>query len=59
MKYLFIIIIFVISNLSHSYENNQLLLHNEPKKIGYIELDTLKGEKINIFKSEKKKNIFN
>ena len=59
MKYFFIIITFVISNLSHSYENNQLLLHNEPKKIGYIELDTLKGEKINIFKSEKKIYLIN
>ena len=54
MKFLFIIIIFVISNLSHSYENNQLLLHNETKKVGYIELNTLKGEKINIFKKDKK-----
>ena len=54
MKYLFIIIIFVISNLSHSYENNQLLLNNEPKKVGYIELSTLKDKKINIFNNEKK-----
>tara|TARA_B100000963_G_C22193195_1_gene479758 strand:- start:51 stop:557 length:507 start_codon:yes stop_codon:yes gene_type:complete len=54
MKYFFIIIIFVISNLSHSYENNQLLLNNEPKKVGYIELSTLKDKKINIFNNEKK-----
>ena len=53
MKYLFIIIIFVISNLSHSYENNQLLLNNEPKKVGYIELSTLKDKKINIFNKKK------
>jgi len=54
MKYLFIIIIFVISNLSHSYENNQLLLNNEPKKVCYIELSTLKGKKTDIFNNEKK-----
>ena len=57
MKYLFIVIIFVISNLSHSYENNQLLLNNEPKKVGSIELSTLEGKKINIFNREKK-NIY-
>ena len=54
MKYLFIVIIFVISNLSHSYENNQLLLNNEPKKVGYIELSTLKDKK-SIFLIMKKK----
>ncbi len=55
MKYFFFIISFFISNLSHSYENNQLLLHNEPKKVGHIELSTLNDKKISIFKSEKKK----
>ena len=50
---LFFFLIIVISNLSHSYENNQLLLHNQPKKIGYIEFKTLKGNTVNFFKKNK------
>ena len=50
MKYFVFIIFLAISNLSHSYENNQLLLHNQPKKIDLIKLETLHGEKINIVK---------
>ena len=58
MKYFIFIISLVISNLSYSYENNQLLLNNEPKKVGYIELSTLKDKKINIFEGQEnlKKN---
>ena len=42
---LFFFLFIIISNLSHSYENNQLLLHNQPKKIGNIEFETLEGDK--------------
>ena len=58
MKYIVFIIIFFTSNLSHSYENNQLLLHNQPKKVDFIFLNTLDGEKTNIFKKYNKKKIF-
>ncbi len=48
MKYLIFIIFLIISNLSHSYENNQLLLHNPAKKINFFDLETLDGKKIKI-----------
>ena len=44
MKYFILIIFLVISNLSYSYENNQLLLHNKPKKIEEIKLVNIEGE---------------
>ncbi len=52
---LFFLFFIAISNLSYSYENNQLLLHNPPKKIGYIEFESLNGSKKDFFKEEKKK----
>ena len=54
---IFLFILF-ISNLSYSYENNQLLLHNTPKKIDIVKLDTLNEKQINIFKKFKDKKIF-
>ena len=48
MKYFIFIISLVISNLSYSYENNQLLLHNPAKKINFFELETLDGKKIEV-----------
>ena len=48
MKYLIFIISLVISNLSYSYENNQLLLHNPAKKINFFDLETLDGKKVEI-----------
>ena len=48
MKYLIFIISLVISNLSYSYENNQLLLHNPAKKINFFDLETLDGKKIKV-----------
>ena len=54
---IFLFILF-ISNLSYSYENNQLLLHNTPKKIDIIKLDTLNEKQINIFNKFQDKKIF-
>ena len=48
MKYFIFIIFLVISNLSYSYENNQLLLHNPAKKINFFDLENLDGKKVNI-----------
>ena len=48
MKYFIFIISLVISNLSYSYENNQLLLHNPAKKINFFDLETLDGKKVEI-----------
>ena len=48
MKYFIFIISLVISNLSYSYENNQLLLHNPAKKINFFDLRTLDGKKVEI-----------
>ncbi len=48
MKYLIFIISLVISNLSYSYENNQLLLHNPAKKINFFDLETLDGKKVEV-----------
>ncbi len=57
MRFLIFLII-TISNLSHSYENNQLLLHNQSKKIGNIEFKTLEGNKINFFKENSDKKLY-
>ena len=48
MKYFIFIISLVISNLSYSYENNQLLLHNPAKKINFFNLETLDGKKVEV-----------
>lgn len=48
MKYFIFIISLVISNLSYSYENNQLLLHNPAKKINFFDLKTLDGKKVDV-----------
>ena len=48
MKYFIFIISLVISNLSYSYENNQLLLHNPAKKINFFDLETLDGKNIDV-----------
>ena len=56
MKCFFFIIFLIISNLSYSYENNQLLLQNPPKKINFFDLETLDGEKIKVADKLSKKN---
>ena len=48
MKYFIFYIFLVISNLSYSYENNQLLLHNPAKKINFFDLETLDGKKVEV-----------
>ena len=57
MKYLIFIISLVISNLSYSYENNQLLLHNPAKKINFFNLETLDGEKVEVADKLVKKKL--
>ena len=57
MKYLIFIISLVISNLSHSYENNQLLLHNPAKKINFFDLETLDGKKVEVADKLNKKKL--
>ena len=56
MKYFIFIISLVISNLSYSYENNQLLLHNPAKKINFFDLETLDGKKVEVADKLIKKN---
>ena len=36
----------------------QLLLHNQPKKIGYIEFKTLKGNTVNFFQKNSDKKLY-
>ena len=55
---LFFFLIIIISNLSYSYENNQLLLHNQPKKMGNIEFKTLEGNTVNFFKKNSDKKLY-
>ena len=57
MKYCIFIISLVISNLSYSYENNQLLLHNPAKKINFFDLETLDGKKVEVADKLIKKKI--
>ena len=57
MKYFVFIISLVISNLSYSYENNQLLLHNPPKKINFFDLKTLDGKKVEVANKLIKKKL--
>ena len=56
MKYLFILF-FIITNLSHSYENNQLLLHKEVKNISDVKLNSLNYENYSLL-SASKKNLY-
>ena len=57
MKYFIFIISLVISNLSYSYENNQLLLKNPAKKINFFDLETLDGKKIKVAEKLIKKKL--
>ena len=57
MKYFIFIIFLFISNLSYSYENNQLLLHNPAKKINFFDLETLDGKKIKVAEKLVKKKL--
>ena len=57
MKYFIFIISLVISNLSYSYENNQLLLHNPAKKINFFDLETLEGKKVEVANKLNKKKL--
>ena len=57
MKYFIFIISLVISNLSYSYENNQLLLHNPAKKINFFDLETLDGKKVEVVDKLIKKKV--
>ena len=59
MKYFFLVLFLIISNLSHSYENNQLFLHNQPKKIGEINLQKFSGKEKSIFSNNKKIYLLN
>ena len=56
MKYLFFFF-FIITNLSHSYANNQLLLHKEAKNIPDIKLNSLNYEDYSVL-SASKKNLY-
>ncbi len=56
MKYLFFIF-FIITNLSHSYANNQLLLHKQAKNIPDIKLNSLNYEDYSVL-SASKKNLY-
>ena len=58
MKIILFCFILLISNLSHSYENNQLLLHNPPKKIDYLKFDTIDKKQIDVFKKSSEKKIY-
>jgi len=57
MKFFIFIISLVISNLSYSYENNQLLLHNPAKKINFFDLETLDGKKVEVADKLVKKKL--
>ena len=58
MRIIYIILFFIISNLSYSYENNQLLLNNQEKKINNTPLETLDGQKINLVETTSNKKIY-
>ena len=57
MKIFIFVIFLIISNLSYSYENNQLLLQNPAKKINFFDLETLDGKKINVADTLIKKKL--
>ncbi len=54
MKY-FLILFFIITNLSYSYANNQLLLHKEVKNVPDIKLNKLDYKSYSLLSSKKKK----
>ena len=53
MKYLFLIF-FIITNLSHSYANNQLLLHKDAKNISDIKLNSLNYQDYSVLSASNK-----
>ncbi len=57
MKNFIFIIFLIITNLSYSYENNQLLLQNPPKKINFFDLKTLDGKEIKVADKLNKKKL--
>ena len=57
MKNFTFIIFLIITNLSYSYENNQLLLQNPPKKIKFFDLQSLNGQKIKVADKLKTKKL--
>ncbi len=59
MKYFYLILFLIISNLSHSYENNQLFFHNQPKKVGEVKLKKFNDKEKNIFFNKKKLYLLN
>ena len=61
MRNIYFILFFIVSNLSHSYENNQLLLNNQEKKINITPLETLDGNIVNLsdITTQKKMTISN
>ena len=58
MKIILFLFVLLISNLSHSYENNQLLLNNPPKKIDYLKFDTLDKKEIDIFQKNDNNKLY-
>ena len=58
MKIILFLFVLLISNLSHSYENNQLLLNNPPKKIDYLKFDTLDKKEIDIFQKSNNHKLY-
>ena len=54
MKYLFFLF-FIITNLSYSYANNQLLLHKEVKNIPDVKLNSLNYEDYSLLSTFNKK----
>ena len=58
MRNIYFIIFFTISNLSYSYENKQLLLNNQEKKINITSLETLDGDSIKLSDITNQKKIY-
>ena len=58
MRAIYFILFFILSNLSHSYENNQLLLNNQEKKINDTLLENLNGDSIKISDIITQKKIY-
>ncbi|MEE2695318.1 MAG: TlpA disulfide reductase family protein [Pseudomonadota bacterium] len=58
MRFFFLFFFLIISNLSYSYENNQLLLHKEFKKIEKLKLKSLNGEKFFIFEKKNESKLY-
>ena len=58
MRIIYFILFFILSNLSYSYENNQLLLNNQEKKINDTPLENLNGDSIKISDIITEKKIY-